>query len=203
MAKDPAFLFYYQDFLVGTSFLSNDSIGAYIKILCHQADKGHLNKNVIIGICGSEQLFETIEDKFKIDDNGMFYNKRLEIESKKRKEYTESRRKNRNKGDNKNLHIYVLKNPVTNLIKIGSSVNPKRRIIELSNQENIDLELVCYSKKTSQNKESELHTFYKSSRKQGEWFDIDPNHIINHMTNHMSLTMVYTYDQSYDQSYGK
>ena len=42
--KDPAFLFYYQDFLVGTSFMSNEVIGAYIKILCYQADKGSISK---------------------------------------------------------------------------------------------------------------------------------------------------------------
>ena len=40
--KDPAVLFYFQDFLVGTEFMTDDEVGKYIRILCHQADKGAL-----------------------------------------------------------------------------------------------------------------------------------------------------------------
>lgn len=36
--KDPAVLFYFQDFLVGTDFMTADEVGKYIRILCHQAD---------------------------------------------------------------------------------------------------------------------------------------------------------------------
>jgi len=47
MAKDPAFLFYYQDWLVGTYFLNRKEKGAYMDLLCYQADKGYLTTTII------------------------------------------------------------------------------------------------------------------------------------------------------------
>ena len=42
--KDPAFLLYYTDFLVGTAFMTNEEVGMYIRILCNIADKGSLTE---------------------------------------------------------------------------------------------------------------------------------------------------------------
>ena len=95
MAKDPAFLFYYQDFLIGTSFFTNEQTGAYIKILAHLADKDILSEKHILNICNSPKTWEAIKDKFVMDNEGNFFNKRLREESTKRKEYAESRRQNR------------------------------------------------------------------------------------------------------------
>lgn len=95
MAKDPAFLFYYQDFLVGTSFMTNEETGAYIKILCHLADKGEIDKKHMIKICGDQNLFESIKEKFQTNGSGKFFNQRLKEEVLKRKNYSESRKKNR------------------------------------------------------------------------------------------------------------
>jgi hypothetical protein len=53
----------------------------------------HINK-----ICNSQD-FEILEN-FKIDDEGLYYNERLETEVNRRKDYSESRRKNRLKKDN-------------------------------------------------------------------------------------------------------
>jgi len=92
--KDPAFLFYFQDFLLGTSFLTDAEVGAYIRLLCHQADKGHITSHMIKTIGG--QHWESFKDKFvEIPDEGVFINPRLQEEMRKRKEYAESRRKNR------------------------------------------------------------------------------------------------------------
>jgi hypothetical protein len=42
MAKDPAVLFYTQDFLVGTLTMTNEQVGKYIRLLCLQHQKGKL-----------------------------------------------------------------------------------------------------------------------------------------------------------------
>ena len=96
MPKDPAFLFYYQDWLVGTYFLNREQKGAYIDLLCYQADKDILTLKIIKDILNSdyEDCWPKIKDKF-IEENGEFYNKRLREEKNKRIQYSESRRLNR------------------------------------------------------------------------------------------------------------
>ena len=79
MAKDPAFLFYHHDFLVGTAFMSHQEVGQYIRILCHMADKGRLTKKRMIDVCGTSDLDTSLIEKFKIDENGLYFNERLEV----------------------------------------------------------------------------------------------------------------------------
>lgn len=95
MAKDPAFLFYYQDFLVGTSFMTPTDVGHYILLLCYQAAKGHLPKNQLSNICRSHDISNEVLSKFSVDKNGLFFNERLEKEIEKRRLYSLSRSKNR------------------------------------------------------------------------------------------------------------
>lgn len=95
MSKDPAFLFYTSDFLIGTSFLTNEQIGKYIRLLCHQHQNGHLKEKDMLKIC--ETYDEDIFEKFEKDENGLFFNVRLDEEIFKRKAYSESRRNNRKK----------------------------------------------------------------------------------------------------------
>lgn len=99
MAKDPAFLFYYQDFLTGTEFMSLEAVGAYIRALCHQAHKGSLPPQHMKIICNSrDEIMSEVCEKFDTDKGGNFFNKRLREEIEKRKKYSESRRKNRLSG---------------------------------------------------------------------------------------------------------
>lgn len=95
MAKDPAFLFYYQDFLVGTEFMTVEEVGIYIRMLCHMADKGKLSKQHMINICKTYDFTENLQSKFKIDEDGFYFNERLLAEVEKRRKYTESRRNNK------------------------------------------------------------------------------------------------------------
>jgi uncharacterized protein YdaU (DUF1376 family) len=97
MAKDPAFLFYYQDFLVGTEFFSHEETGAYIKILCHLADKGKLTKKQVQSICKASAITDIVLTKLKLDGDGFYFNERLAVEVEKRKNFTESRRINATK----------------------------------------------------------------------------------------------------------
>lgn len=93
--KDPAFLFYSSDFLSGTMLMTDEEIGQYIKLLCLQHQKGHLKEKDMLNICKTHN--EDIFSKFKKDEEGNYYNERLEYEANKRKAYSESRRNNRKK----------------------------------------------------------------------------------------------------------
>ena len=97
MAKDPAVLFYYQDFLVGTEFMEDEDVGKYIRILCHQFDKGKLTERQVLSICKASAI-ENIEPeiliKLKKDNNGLYYNERAKLEKEKRANFSKSRRDN-------------------------------------------------------------------------------------------------------------
>jgi len=98
--KDPAFLFYTQDFYVGTAFLTHAQVGKYIRLICAQHQHGRLSEERILHICGD--LDRNVLDKFQQDENGNYYNVRLEAEIDKRKKFSESRRGNIKKRWEKN-----------------------------------------------------------------------------------------------------
>jgi uncharacterized protein YdaU (DUF1376 family) len=101
MAKDPAFLFYPNDFDCATRFFSNEQIGIYLRLLIAQFQNGRLSEKHINIICKTYD--EDVMSKFLKDDNGLYYNERLENEIVKRKNYSESRRNNRKNKENISL----------------------------------------------------------------------------------------------------
>lgn len=106
MAKDPAFLFYHHDFLIGTSFLSFEERGAYITLLSHMAAQaGRLSVKQVMVICGNFDPQELLLSKFKIDECGNYYNQRLLEEIQKRKKFTQSRLDNLHMGHHKESHM--------------------------------------------------------------------------------------------------
>jgi len=92
MSKDPAFLFYPNDWLGGTMGMTFEEKGAYIELLILQFNRGHMTGHMIGQTVG--QLWVKLQDKFKTDDDGNYYNERLEYEIKKRQEYCSSRLNN-------------------------------------------------------------------------------------------------------------
>lgn len=96
MAKDPAFLFYSQDFLVGTMAMPFDDRGRYITLLCYIHQNGHISEETIRLLVG--YFSDILRLKFLQDENGMFYNPRLENEVEKRGKFVESRLLNGSKG---------------------------------------------------------------------------------------------------------
>mgnify|MGYP003341454535 FL=1 len=90
MAKDPAFLFYSSDFLSGVQDLTMEERGQYITLLCLQHQKGHLTEKMIRLCCGNAAA--DVMAKFRQDDEGLFFNQRLEDEVGKRKAHTEKQR---------------------------------------------------------------------------------------------------------------
>ena len=87
--KDPAVLFYTQDFLTGTFLMTDAQVGKYIRLLCLQQQNGGLSEEDMLQVCGTKD--EKIWAKFDFED-GHYFNKRMSLEANKRKNYCESRR---------------------------------------------------------------------------------------------------------------
>jgi len=100
MAKDPAFLFYPNDWTGGTMHLSFECKGAYFELLMLQFNRGHMTLDMIGQVLGQsmDKIWPQIEDKFQTDGK-VFWNERLREEKEKRVKFTESRRNNK-KGSN-------------------------------------------------------------------------------------------------------
>jgi len=126
MAKDPAFLFYSGDFLTGTTFMSNEETGQYIKILCllHQHN-GKLPRAKIEKVVG--KLSELVLEKLQIDKENNLFNKRLMEETIKRNSYCSSRRKNILHRYKKPTHVEHMNKHMEN-----ENENENRDIIEKS-----------------------------------------------------------------------
>jgi hypothetical protein len=94
MAKDPAFLFYTSDFLVGTITMTNEQVGKYIRLLCLQHQKGRLTEQDFDHFQAKND--NAILQKF-ISEDGSYYNERLYQESEKRKKHSEHQKMNAKK----------------------------------------------------------------------------------------------------------
>lgn len=93
MAKDPAFLFYTNDFLSGTQFFTDEQVGKYLRLLMAQHQHGHLSEKQVLFIC---KTFDSdIMEKFIKDDAGFYFNSKLEKLINERISFSESRRNNR------------------------------------------------------------------------------------------------------------
>jgi len=99
-SKDPAFLLYSSDFLTGVAGFTDDEVGKYIKLLCLQHQKGCLSEKTIrlfLRVSSLEEISDVLE-KFKTDENGNFYNVRLEKEIIKRAKHLKHQSINGKKG---------------------------------------------------------------------------------------------------------
>ena len=105
MAKDPAFLFYPNDYIGGTMGMTFEEKGAYMELLMMQFNRGHMTSHMIGQTVG--QLWDKLQDKFIKDEKGLWYNKRLDEEKEKRKRFTASRKNNL-----KGVNQYTKKDPL-------------------------------------------------------------------------------------------
>jgi uncharacterized protein YdaU (DUF1376 family) len=90
--KDPAFLFYPNDWIGGTMGMTFEEKGAYMEVLMLQFNRGHMTTHMVGQLVG--QLWLNVEAKFRQDDEGLWYNERLEEEQEKRQTFTKSRNNN-------------------------------------------------------------------------------------------------------------
>lgn len=107
--KDPAFLFYPSDFITGTYTMSNEQVGKYIRLLCLQfSSGGKLTKDDVLTVLDKDENEFDRKDreilkKFKIDEDGLYYNQRLLEEISKRQEMAIRNKENGSKGGNPNF----------------------------------------------------------------------------------------------------
>lgn len=96
MTKDPAILFYSQDFLTGVADLTMQERGQYITLLCLQHAKGKLTQRMIqIAV---PDVSEYVLIKFEQDEDGNYINQRLSDETEKRQSFIQKQKMNGKKG---------------------------------------------------------------------------------------------------------
>lgn len=91
---DPGVTFFADNFLGGTLFFTDDQVGKYIRALCAQKIEGHLTFDQLNTFAKDDQK---VIAKFKVDENGLYYNVRMDNEIKKRNKFSNSQSKKANK----------------------------------------------------------------------------------------------------------
>ena len=129
MAKDPATLWYFNDWHGGTVTFSRHLKGCYMDLLYAQFNSGRLSLDEIKTVLGSDfgSSWPTLQKKFKTENN-LFFNERLENELNKRKSFTKSRRENATSQKHMLMHMENV-----NEIKIEN-----KNLIDRYGQEMID-----------------------------------------------------------------
>lgn len=178
MGKDPAVLFYTGDFLSGTILMDYEQRGKYITLLCLQHQKGRICEKEMQKICGGYD--EDVFSKFIKDDEGLYYNERMEQESIKRRRFVESRQKNLSKTDmdkqvNSHMEDHMdqhtesrMENENRNKNKDDNNTKNKKFNISIIEKEFEEIWLLYPNKK---GKSSAL-THYKKARKNGVEFEL-------------------------------
>jgi len=95
MSKDPAFLFYPNDWIGGTMGMTFEEKGCYMELLMMQFNHGKFTEaqaKQVLSIC-FDVAWANIKHKFKTDGT-YYWNVRLKEERERRQKFTESRRSN-------------------------------------------------------------------------------------------------------------
>src|SRR5438128_11520468 len=132
MAKDPALLFYWNDWQGGTATLTRHLKGCYMDLLYAQFNSGTLSLEQIKIVLRTDQAAWTVLSKkfIKVTENNveLFFNERMEAEKQKRRNFTEKQRLNGKKGGRKPKI-----NPTLN-----PWVNPNESLLENENDNTED-----------------------------------------------------------------
>jgi len=91
--RAPAFQFYADDFLAGTLDLSQEEVGAYVRLLCHQWNRGSIpvEAEKQQRLAGGSVSVDVLA-KFRLQPDGKLVNERLEQERQKQADYREAQR---------------------------------------------------------------------------------------------------------------
>ena len=184
MSKDPAFLFYSSDFLTGVLDLTMAERGQYITLLCLQHQKGRLSEKTIGLNLGD--VSKDVLAKFEVDEEGLYYNERLEAEIEKRSQHKEKQRENGKLGGrpkkpeldnlgeiNGKHYLYLIYDNINNQYKIGETKNLKQRRYDIKRPTN-NLEIVNYCLSTAlecQEHEREILNDFSEFSVGGDWFE--------------------------------
>lgn len=191
MAKDPAVLWYWNDWGGGTRTLSRHLKGCYIDLLEAQFNSGHLSLEEIKTVLGADfgNAWPTLQKKFKKDENGLFFNDRTEQEILKRKAFTESRRESLVKNENDMVKIYLLRDENTGYTKIATSKNPVKTFFGTSETKI----LIWASETVLRKEEANLHKEFEQKKIKGQWYNLNNEDIfyISHKYNGMDFRTAY------------
>lgn len=113
MSKDPAILFYFNDWHGGTVTFSRFLKGCYMDLLHAQFNSGGLSIDEIKTVLGSDfgSSWPTLQKKFKIEEDGLYYNKRLLFEKNRRQEFKISQsEKSKKRWDNPSISQKEIEN---------------------------------------------------------------------------------------------
>ena len=100
--KPPAFQFYADDFLGGTCDMTAEEVGAYIRLLCHQWNKGGIPNDPerlsrMAGVMPGPSLGYA-SAKFRLCEDGVLRNDRMEEERAKQQQFRASQSEKGKKG---------------------------------------------------------------------------------------------------------
>jgi hypothetical protein len=91
--KDPAILWYWNDWNGGTCTFTRHLKGCYIDLLAAQFNSGPLSLEEIKTVLGTDfAAWGSLTKKFKKTENGLFFNERMEAEKAKRKEFSDKQK---------------------------------------------------------------------------------------------------------------
>lgn len=201
--QDPAFLFYSSDFLTGVSFLDFEERGKYITILSQMHQHGRLSEESISFLVGFVSV--RLKSKFEVDENGLWYNVRLENEIEKRAKFTESRRANGSQGGrgkkkslpnglpNEKLvvnHMEDENDNTNDIVLVNNIISENKKFGDMLL--NDSLGTITYQNKISNSDAEELRTMFimQQNGSGGEWhnnYREYSNHFINWAKNNISL----------------
>lgn len=100
-SKDPAFLFYPSDFILGTYTMTDEQVGKYIRLLCLQFSKGgKLTERELLSINRDNDPY--VNEKFIYED-GYYYNAKLRKVVEERETRAIASKENGKKGGNPNF----------------------------------------------------------------------------------------------------
>ena len=96
MSKEPAFLFYPNDWLGGTMYLTFEQKGAYLEILLMQVSIGRFTEEQVKQVLNTSysSVWKILKPKF-LTDGTFFWNEKMDRVLESRRTFTESRRNNR------------------------------------------------------------------------------------------------------------
>lgn len=133
MSRPPAFQLYADDFLGGTADMSAEEVGAYIRLLCHQWNKGGLPNDPdrlakMAGLMAAPSLGYVIA-KFPPCADGQLRNERLERVRAESEAYSKKQSENGKKGaktrwENGGANGGAIATPMANVCPNDDSPSP-------------------------------------------------------------------------------
>lgn len=168
-SKDPAFLFYSNDFFQECLFLSNEEVGILIRLMCIQHQHGNIPKKRLGFLLGFEWVSFSDELKKKFveakneDGEEVIYSPMLAAAIEKRSQFIDKQKSNGQKGGRPKTQIKPKQNPDHNPNKtqsITQTITQTKPYIENENEnindiKNRDKEKGGTGGKTTRGKKSE------------------------------------------------